>query len=239
MRGHLEKREGDCKMSEKKVVAVIVEGPSDENAIGGILKEFFSSEEVQFAVVHGDITSDYGTTKENVVSKVDALIKTIKRKYGYKQDDFIKIIHIADTDGAFTKNCIEEAEVKNIQYYEDHIEYFDIEAVKKRNEHKSEIMFKLYTTGKIHEIPYRLYFNSCNLEHVLYGKLKDFSDDEKEILADEFAEKYEGKVLEFIDFISNQSIAVEGTYRETWKYIEKDKNSLQRNSNMHLIFDVG
>ena len=67
-------------MSEKKVVAVIVEGPSDENAIGGILKEFFSSEEVQFAVVHGDITSDYGTTKENVVSKVDALIKTIKRK---------------------------------------------------------------------------------------------------------------------------------------------------------------
>ena len=39
-------------MNEKKVIAVIVEGPSDENAIGGILKEFFSSEEVQFAVVH-------------------------------------------------------------------------------------------------------------------------------------------------------------------------------------------
>ena len=56
-------------MSEKKVVAVIVEGPSDENAIGGILKEFFSSKEVQFAVVHGDITSDYDTTVEKVVSK--------------------------------------------------------------------------------------------------------------------------------------------------------------------------
>lgn len=28
-------------MNEKKVIAVIVEGPSDENAIGGILKEFF------------------------------------------------------------------------------------------------------------------------------------------------------------------------------------------------------
>ena len=33
-------------MHEKKVIAVIVEGPSDEVAIGGILKEFFSSEEV-------------------------------------------------------------------------------------------------------------------------------------------------------------------------------------------------
>ena len=50
-------------MNEKKVVTVIVEGPSDENAIGGILKEFFSSEEVQFAVVHGDITSNYSTRR--------------------------------------------------------------------------------------------------------------------------------------------------------------------------------
>ena len=40
-------------MVEKKVIAVIVEGPSDESAIGGILKEYFCSEEVQFAVVHG------------------------------------------------------------------------------------------------------------------------------------------------------------------------------------------
>ena len=64
----------------------------------------------------------------------------------------------------------------------------------------------------------------------------ELSDDEKEILSDEFAEKYEGKVLEFIDFISDKSVSVEGTYKETWKYIEKDKNSLERHSNMHLIF---
>lgn len=170
------------------------------------------------------------------MSKVGALIETIKSKYGYNWGDFVKIIHIADTDGAFTKNCIKEAEVENIQYYEDHMEYFDIEEVEKRNAHKSEIMFKLYITGKIRNIPYRLYFNSCNLEHVLYNELKDFSDDEKEILSDEFAERYEGKVLEFIDFISDKSVSVEGTYKETWKYIEKDKNSLQRHSNMHLIF---
>ena len=152
------------------------------------------------------------------------------------EEHFIKIIHIADTDGAFTKNCIKQAEVEKIQYYEGHMEYSNVDEVEKRNEHKSEIMFKLYTTGKVHNIQYRLYFNSCNLEHVLYGELKDFSDDEKEVLSDEFAEKYEGKVYEFIDFISDKSVAVDGTYRETWKYIEKDKNSLQRHSNMHLIF---
>ena len=100
-------------------------------------------------------------------------------------------------------------------------------------------MFKLSSTGKVHDIRYRLYFNSCNLEHVLYNELKDFSDDEKEEMADDFADKYEGKVQDFIDFISDSAVAVSGTYKQTWKYIEKDKNSLQRHSNMHLIFDQG
>lgn len=225
-------------MNEKKVVAVIVEGPSDENALGGVLKEFFALEEVQFAVVHGDITSAYSTTKENAVLKVGNLIETIRSKYGYKWSDFLKIIHIADTDGAFTKNCVREVDTKGVQYYEDHMAYYDVAEIEKRNEHKAEIMFKLYTTGKIRDIQYRLYFNSCNLEHVLYNKLKDFSDYEKEILSDEFAEKYEGKVDEFIEFISDKAVAVDGTYKETWKYIEKDKNSLQRHSNMHLIFEA-
>lgn len=223
-------------MSEKKVVIVIVEGTSDESAIGGILKEFFCSEEVQFAVVHGDITSDYYTTLNNVVKKVDALIERLRIQYGYQWSHIIKIIHIADTDGAFTRDCIQQADVKSIQYYEDHIEYADVDEVKRRNQHKAEIMSKLCATGKIRKTPYRLYFNSCNLEHVLYEELKDFSDEEKEILSDDFAEKYEGKLSDFIDFISDKSVAVEGTYKDTWKYIEKDKNSLQRHSNMHLIF---
>ena len=102
-------------MSEKKVIVVIVEGPSDENAIGGILKEYFSTDEVQFAVVHGDITSNEFTTVDNVIRKIDELIDGIRTKYGYRWDDFIKVIHIADTDGVFTKGCVMEAEVAEIR----------------------------------------------------------------------------------------------------------------------------
>ena len=130
-----------------------------------------------------------------------------------------------------------KAEVDSIQYFEDHIETSNVEAVEKRNRRKSEIMFKLYSTGKVHEISYRLYFNSCNLEHVLYDELKDFSDEEKEELSDDFAEKYEGNIQGFIDFISDLKLAVPGTYKQTWRYIEKEKNSLQRHTNMHLIFE--
>jgi VanZ family protein len=85
-------------MSEKKVIAVIVEGPSDENAIGGIIKEFFSSEEVQFAVVHGDITSNELTSVDNVVSKIyDLINKEIREKYGYHFSLFKRFAENAGT----------------------------------------------------------------------------------------------------------------------------------------------
>ena len=187
-------------------------------------------------MVHGDITSDYDTTRDNVLIKIGDKVEEIRSRYGYRLSDFVSIIHIADTDGVFTKDCIKKSEVKNIQYYEDHIEAVNISEVEKRNTHKSEILSKLYSTGKVKDISYRIYFNSCNLEHVLYDELKDFTDDEKEILSDDFAEKYEGEVEAFIEFISDSNLAVTGTYKNTWKFIEKDMNSLHRHSNMHLIF---
>lgn len=224
-------------MSEKRVIAVIVEGTSDESALGGILREYFLSEEVQFAVVHGDITSDKNTSADNVITKINNLLDILRNKYGYIWDDFIKIIHIADMDGAFTRGCVIETDVDSVKYYEDRIEASDMKILEKRNVHKSGILLKLYSTRKIHNIKYRIYFNSCNLEHVLYNELRDFSDEEKEKMSDDFADKYEGRVDEFIRFISEKELAVPGTYNQTWKFIEKDKNSLQRHSNMHMIFE--
>lgn len=145
------------------------------------------------------------------------------------------IIHIVDTDGVYIPEIdIKEADVEKAQYYEDHIDVKNVKAIVNRNRRKGAILYKLRKTGKINGIPYRIYFNSCNLEHVLYDELKDFTDEEKQILSDDFADKYDGKVNEFI---SDNQIAVPGTFQKTWDYIEKDRNSLNRHSNMHLIFE--
>lgn len=227
-------------MSEKKIVVVIVEGPSDKAALSGVMKEFFSSDEVQFAVVHGDITVHDYVTKDKIIEKVNQQIDKVRGRYCYGYDDFIKIIHIVDMDGAYMdddKILEVEKEEKYTLYYEDHVETDDRNKIIQRNKNKRDILLKLNRTGKVHGIPYRIYFNSCNLEHVLYGELKDFSDDEKEELSDDFADKYEGQVEEFIKFISSPDIAIEGNYNETWKYIEKENRSLKRGSNMNLIFE--
>ena len=223
-------------MTEKKVIAVIVEGPSDEAALGSILKEYFCNEEIQFVVVHGDITTKDHVSLDNIIIEINKLIDSIKQKYGYNSDDFIKIIHIVDTDGTFCNDAIIKKDVAGVQYFTDHMEIKYPEYLKEKHTKKAKLLFKLYSTGKISGVAYRVYFNSCNLEHVLYNELDDFTPDEKEEMSDKFAEKYEGKVDEFIEFISNSDIAVPGTYKQTWRYIEKDKHSLERNSNMHLIF---
>lgn len=155
---HLERLAGGFEMSEKKVVVLIVEGPSEEAALGSILKEFFSNEEIQFLVVHGDITVQDYTSVENIISKLNELIDTLKQKYGYKETDFLKIIQIADTDGAFCKDIIIGADVEGVHYYTDH---------------------------------------------------------EKEELADNFADRYEGKLDEFIEFISHKDLAVPGSFKQT------------------------
>ena len=225
-------------MSEKKVVAFIVEGPSDEAALGTIMKEHFSKDEVQFVVVHGDITLKDYVSVGNILIKINEQIEGVKSRYRYDQDDFLKIIHIVDTDGVYIPEAdVKEADVEDVQYYEDRIDAKNVGAIIDRNKRKGDILYKLRKTGKVNGIPYRIYFNSCNLEHVLYGELKDFSDEEKQILSDDFADRYDGKVEEFIEFISDSSIAVSGTYQKTWDYIEKEKNSLSRHSNMHLIFE--
>ncbi|WP_343215576.1 hypothetical protein [Eubacterium sp. An11] len=57
-------------MSEKKVVMFIVEGPSDEAALGSIMKEYFSNNEVQFVVVYGDITLKDYVSEDNILKKL-------------------------------------------------------------------------------------------------------------------------------------------------------------------------
>lgn len=223
-------------MNDKKGIVVLVEGASDGAAFNSVMEEYFSSEEVYFIFTSGDITSRYDVTRSNVITKIEKAVNEARKKYCYDWKDIVRIIHIVDTDGTFTNNCVVKADVENIQYFEDHMESKNVQETEKRNKSKAEIMTKLYSTGKIHNTEYRIYFNSCNLEHVLYNELKDFSNEQKTEMSDDFDEKYEGHLSEFIEFISNPEIAVPGSYKETWKFIETGKNSLQRHTNVHLIF---
>ena len=238
MHGHFERQAETFVISEKKVIAFVVEGPSEAAALGTVMSEYFSGSEVKFTVVHGDITLKDYVSMDGILKKIKEQIDSVKKKYRYETEDFIKIIHLTDTDGVF----IEDGDIfpgsqDTIEYFTDHIETPHIESTSKRNHRKADILLKLRRTGKINGIPYKIYFNSCNLEHVLYNTLEDFTDEDKQRMSDDFAEKYEGNIDKFIEFVSCSDFTVPGTYQKTWDFIEKSRNSLKRFSNMSLLFN--
>lgn len=224
-------------MSEKKVVAFIVEGPSDEAALGSIMKDFFGGREVRFVVVHGDITTKNYVSAETIAERIDEQISRIKSRYRYRTEDFLRIIHITDTDGVFIPDeNVREADVRGIQYHAEYMESKRTDSAIDRNHRKAEILNKLRKAEEIGGIPYQVYYNSRNLEHVLYGDLRGHSAEEKQRMSDDFADRYDGKADEFIQFISGPEVAAAGSYQETWDFIGEKTNSLHRHSNMHLIF---
>ena len=117
-------------MNEKKVILFIVEGPSDRAALGPIMEEYFNSEDIKFLIVHGDITIKNYITKDNAIIKVNEQIKEklkeLKKKYNYSKTDYIKIIHLIDTDGVYiSDDKVMQKEGENsskskVLYYEDH-----------------------------------------------------------------------------------------------------------------------
>lgn len=221
----------------KKVILFIAEGPTDEETLSPILKKIFQKEEVQFHIVHGDMTSNWSVTAKNAVKTVNQHIDIERKRYGFQKKDILKVIHLVDMDGAFVpEGRVLPGKGREILYYKDHIETQSPETVINRNERKSQILSRLSLTGRIGSIPYSIYYFSRNLEHVFHNRGKNLTDEEKVLYADAFADRYASDTAGFLSLLSGNDFTVPGDYRETWEFISQGVNSLNRHSNFHLLF---
>lgn len=224
-------------MARKKIVFVIVEGPSDEEALGVLLTRIFEKESVYVHINHGDITSKSRVNPSNIANQIENCIREYEKKNHFKRSDFKEIIHIIDTDGAFVKDgvIIEDQQAKKTIYSPSEIRTMNPHNIIDRNKRKRENILRLIMKDEICNIPYSIYYMSCNLDHALYNKLNS-SDDEKEEDAYKFAKKYSKNIPAFIKFIQESDFVVKSDYRESWDYIQKDLHSLERHTNFGLCF---
>lgn len=220
-------------MAHKKVLLVIVEGPSDDTALGYVLSKICEKERLFVHVVHGDITTRNGVSSKTIVNKVGDEVKKFIDNNPYKQSDFKAIIHLVDTDGAFIpdEGIIEDDTQSDCLYLDTEIRTVAPDRIKKRNHQKQETLFRLVQTPRVRKIPYRVYYMSCNLDHVLYDK-RNSTDEEKENDAYTFTEKYKDDIPAFLEYMCESPFSANGSYKESWDYIMKDYNSLQRHSNL-------
>ncbi len=224
-------------MARKKIVFIIVEGPSDETALGAILSNLFDSSSIYVHIMFGDITTEKLTGNKTIVSSIGDVVRSYAKSRHFKKSDFQEIIHIVDTDGAFIPNdsIIEDEHAEEIFYSEEEIRTKWKKGIEQRNEIKRRHMQVLFSRKKIWDIPYRLFYMSCNLDHVLYNKLNS-TDAEKESDAYDFAMKYRLSPDEFVKYICESSFSVTLGYKESCEYIQKGLNSLKRHTNLGLCF---
>lgn len=222
----------------KKIILFIVEGITDEMSLSLILSKLIDDSSVQFHVINSDITSDFNSSAQNIIRKIDGEVKNyLSKNTGLRKTDIKEIIHLVDTDGAFVDedHIIEDDSCEKTFYTENSIHTNKKDLIVSRNERKSSILNKLYQTNSIGRISYRIFFFSSNLEHVLHNNQNTPLGD-KSMYSYRFVDKYVGDESQFIKFISSSDFAVKGKYRDTWKFIKTDLNSLNRYCNLHLFF---
>lgn len=225
-------------MARKKIVLVIVEGPSDEVALGMALSQVYDKDFIYVHIMHGDITTRRGVSSKNIVAKLGNEVTAYAKSQHYKASDFKQIIHIVDTDGAYIPddNIMEKENYLDIRYENDGIYTNNKASVMTRNQQKRDNLYRLRSCGIIWTIPYSLYYMSCNLDHVLYDK-QNSTDKDKENDAYVLSKKYKGKVESFKEFICKSPFSVTGDYKGSWDYIEKDLNSVNRYTNLCICIE--
>ncbi len=222
-------------MARRKVVLVIVEGASDETALGIALNQVFDKESVHVHIMHGDITTRAGVNSQNIVAKIGDEVKTYATSNHYRSVDFKQIIHIIDTDAAYLADdkVLEDSACEELSYQDDGIHASDANKVIFRNKQKTDNLYRLRGCGNIWGVPYRVYYMSCNLDHVLYDK-RNSTDEEKENDAYAFAKKYKNNVDAFMNFMCESSFSVNGDFKDSWEFIEKDMHSIERYTNLPI-----
>ena len=226
--------------AKRKIVFVKVEGISDQTALAAILSKVIKTEEVIVEFTNGDITTEKYTTPQNIVAKIGDIVKKYSLPYSYKATDYLEVIHIVDTDGAFIgDDRVLNDSSKRVYYESDYIKTENCDKIILRNHQKAANIRRLISLSKVWNktIPYSIYFFSCNLDHVLHNDA-NIHWEEKQNRAAAFAKFYRRCPENFLEFIQNDKFAIKTSFSESWSYIEIDENSLKRYTNPNILFSV-
>ena len=224
-------------MARKKIVFVIVEGVSEQDALGAILSRIYDKDNVWVQVLRKDITSEHGVNPSNILSKLGDEVRSYANSYHFKKSDFKEIIHIVDMDGAYIPddNIVEDKAAEKPIYSLTEIRTADKSGIELRNQNKRANINKICGCKELWSVPYSAYYMSCNLDHVLYNKLNS-TDEEKETDSFQFAMSYKEKTKEFLSFIGESDFSVTGDLKESWEFIKLDLHSLERYTNFGICF---
>lgn len=225
----------------KKIILLLVEGPTDQDALGLVFSRLVRGVEMKFDVIHGDMTSDESIGVKHIECAIAGKVDQYLRKHPFiKRNDILKVVQIVDTDGAFVPNSqVMKSDSGLTEYTDTCIKAKNKDRMIRRNIRKRSIIHHLIQLEKLSMgFSYEVYYFSRNLEHVLHNIIADLRDEEKENFAFKVADYYSENPQKFLQFISGSEVCVPGGYKDTWKFIMSGGNSLKRYCNIAVFFET-
>ncbi len=231
----------------KKLILFIVEGRNDEIEISAILhtprfEQLSQKYAFYFYRAKNDITAN--AKVKSAQGELTKYVQDFRMKSGpwrgIRVDEIQEIVQIVDLDGAFIPSeHIFRGENPWFEYSDEGIFTKNVDGARGRNKKKQESLNKLvFDVKKIDNIPYSIYFVSCNMDHVLFDQ-RSLTPRQKEEMANQFwlqCEKYPN-ILD--ETVFKDGVATEKSYEESWKEIQQDNKSIERHTNVNLFLEGG
>lgn len=229
----------------KKICLFIVEGIADQISLAVPLKRLFqNSSDIRFEITYGDITSDTRTNTQNVLAQIGNIINRYLKINKLKKSDLLSVVQIIDMDGTYisAENVLLPGPdySGNLPYYGlEYIYASSIDNLVDRNNRKSDNINRIrFNQCILNNIQYRVYYFSCNMDHVLHGNA-NLSNEQKTELAAAFAEKYKDDLNGFLKLLSDKYPEnIERDYKSSWEFIEQGNRSLEAWSNFVLFIEL-
>ena len=126
-----------------------------------------------FIVTNGDVTAEKGISEKNIQKRLNDILLRFRQGGGpfgnIKVHEIQRIIHVVDMDGVFIPDeAIRREDDCAFRYEDDGIVTSNVDGAIGRNHRKSQILRKLITVEQIGNVPYSVYFVSCNMDHFLF-----------------------------------------------------------------------
>ncbi|WP_346744783.1 hypothetical protein [uncultured Turicimonas sp.] len=221
---------------KKKILFVIVEGPSDEEALSEVFKELFKNYNVQFIQKHGDLTSESFSNSRNILKTVWDFTEKWIKIYHLKKKDILAVVLVTDLDGCFVdeKVVLEDSSVQEVAYTEHSIVCPVRASIIARNQRKKENLIRLFKSKSIGGVCFSVIFFSRNLEHFLHGRLDNCTDYEKESLALTYYQEFQKDPEPKLQCFRKAAERIKNSEKEVIEFLEANNNSLKANSNLFI-----
>ena len=238
----------------RKVILVFVEGESDETVVGFVtdsLVERLENMHITLKVMYGDVFSDRRYSASSGTKIASDRICEVLATEKWEVSDLLFVAFVTDTDGMFmnptslvvddsmevTDSFQYDLQTRRLLFPTQQKKMDIIETRQRKSRHVNQLIKEgtsLIVKRKL--VQTFVYYNSVNLEHVLFEKL--LSDHEKQDAADDFVDQYDEKGDEGLDEILAffKSRCPSDDYEESWEFI-KQHEMMQGYSNLAILFD--